>query len=121
MPTFPVLNLQTMKLFVACTHVLLLFFSASAQNCSGYYYLTNSAVEMTTYDKKAKESGKLTYTITNANKTGNTTTASFASEMKDEKGKSISKGAGKYKCSGGILFRSEEHTSELQSQSNLVC
>jgi hypothetical protein len=104
MPTFPVLNLKTMKLFVACIHVLLIFFSASAQNCSGYYYLTNSAVEMTTYDKKAKESGKLTYTITNVNKTGNTTTASFASEMKDEKGKSISKGAGKYKCSGGNLF-----------------
>ena len=59
---------------------------------------------MTTYDKKAKESGKLTYTITNVNKTGNTTTANFASEMKDEKGKNISKGAGKYKCSGGILL-----------------
>jgi len=93
-----------MKLFVAAICTFLFFISASSQNCSGYYYLTNSAVEMTTYDKKAKESGKITYTISNINKTGDATTANFTSEMKDEKGKSISKGAGKYKCSGGNLF-----------------
>ena len=66
--------------------------------------MNNSTVEMTTYDKKAKESGRLTYTISDLIKTGNATTASFVSEMVDEKGKSISKGVGKYKCSGGILF-----------------
>jgi|SRR3989337_583916 len=93
-----------MKLLVACIHALIFFFSASAQNCSGYYYLANSTVEMTTYDKKAKESGKVTYTISNINKTADATTASFTSEMKDEKGKNISKGTGKYKCSGGNLF-----------------
>jgi hypothetical protein len=93
-----------MKLLVAfvCTFLLLAF--THAQPCSGYYYLTNGTVEMTTYDKKAKENGKITYTISNVNQTGNTTSASFASEMKDEKGKSLSKGAGKYKCSDGILF-----------------
>jgi hypothetical protein len=93
-----------MKLFVAAICTFLFFISTSAQNCSGYYYLTHSAVEMTTYDKKAKESGKITYTISNINKTGDAITADFTSEMKDEKGKSISKGAGKYKCSGGNLF-----------------
>lgn len=93
-----------MKLFVAFICTFLLFSFTHAQNCSGYYYLANGAVEMTTYDKKAKESGKIIYTISNVNQTGNTTSASFASEMKDEKGKSLSKGSGKYKCSNGILF-----------------
>jgi len=93
-----------MKLFVSCLCILFVSFTTTAQDCAGYYYLTNSTVEMTTYDKKAKESGKLTYTISDVNKTSTATTASFASEMKDEKGKSISKGAGKYKCSGGNLF-----------------
>src|SRR2546430_3060849 len=30
-------------------------------------------------------------------------------------------GAGKIACNQGLYHRSEEHTSELQSQSNLVC
>lgn len=93
-----------MKTFLACFMALLFFSIASAQTCSGYYYLTNSQVEMTTYDKKAKESGKLTYTISDINKKGAETTASFVSEMKDEKGKTLSKGSGKYKCNGGALF-----------------
>ncbi len=93
-----------MKTFLACFITLLSFANASAQNCSGYYYLTNSQVEMTTYDKKAKESGKLTYTISGVNKNGAEITAGFVSEMKDEKGKSLSKGSGKYKCNGGNLF-----------------
>ena len=93
-----------MKSFIACAAALFLASAAFPQNCSGYYYLSNSSVVMTTYDKKAKESGKVTYTISNIDKTGNAITANFVSEMLDEKGKSISKGTGKYKCSGGNLF-----------------
>ena len=94
----------SMKSLIISVTALVIFISGAAQNCAGYYYLTNSEVEMTTYDKKAKESGKIVYTISGVNKNGNETTASFLSEMKDEKGKSLSKGAGKYKCSNGSLF-----------------
>jgi hypothetical protein len=93
-----------MKLLVAGFCMSLVSFSSTAQDCSGYYYLTNSTIEMTTYDKKAKENGKLTYLISAVSNSGNTTTANFISEMKDEKGKTISKGTGKYKCSGDNLF-----------------
>jgi hypothetical protein len=75
-----------------------------AQDCSGYYYLNNSEVQMTMYDRKAKESGKVTYKISDAAKSGATTTANFTSEVVDEKGKSLSKGAGKYKCAGGAMY-----------------
>jgi hypothetical protein len=59
---------------------------------------------MTIYDKKEKQSGVVTYKITDVNKSGSTTTASFSSEMVDEKGKVTSKGSGKYKCTGGVLY-----------------
>ena len=59
---------------------------------------------MTTYDKKAKESGKITYTVSDVNKSGDAISAHFTSEMIDEKGKTVSKGAGEYKCSGGNLY-----------------
>lgn len=75
-----------------------------AQDCKGFYYLDNSEVQMTMYDRKAKESGKVTYKISDVAKSGATTTANFTSEMVDEKGKSLSKAAGKYKCTGGVLY-----------------
>lgn len=78
--------------------------SVFSQDCSGFYYLSNSTVEMTTFDRKQKESGKVIYTISDINKTGDITTASFSSEIADEKGKIISKGSGVYKCNGGILL-----------------
>ena len=59
---------------------------------------------MTMYDKKQKESGKVVYTITGSAKTGTSTSAAFNSEVFNEKGKSISKSSGKYKCTGGILL-----------------
>jgi hypothetical protein len=93
-----------MKRFTACVATLLLFSSAFSQNCSGYYYLSNSSVVMTTYDKKGDESGKVTYTISDINKSGDGITANFTSEMVNEKGKSLTKGSGKVKCNGGNLF-----------------
>jgi hypothetical protein len=93
-----------MKFFTAVASLLLLLVAGHAQDCSGFYYLSNSEVQMTTYDKKGKESGKVTYTISGVTKSNNTISANFVSQMTDEKGKSLSKGAGKYKCSGGNLF-----------------
>ena len=104
-----------MKFFMPCIAALFLASASFSQNCSGYYYLSNSSVVMTTYDKKANESGKVTYTISDIKKTGDAITANFASEMVDEKGKSISTGSGKYKCSGGNLFI-DARTSMPQEQ-----
>jgi len=61
-------------------------------------------VEMSTYDGKGKDNGKLTYTISNVSKTGSAVTAKFESEMTDKRGKSLSKSSGVYKCDGGTLF-----------------
>jgi hypothetical protein len=64
----------------------------------------NGEAQMTVYDKKGEENGKLTYTISDVSVSGSTTTANFQSEMVNEKGKTLSKGAGKYKCSGGVFY-----------------
>lgn len=106
-----------MKFFASCIIAFLVVSTAFSQNCSGYYYLSNSSVVMTTYDKKAKESGKVTYTITDIKKTGDAITANFTSEMIDEKGKSLSKGSGKYKCTGGNLFIDAKTTMPQEQMS----
>lgn len=93
-----------MRQIITILCLLLCGFVANAQDCSGYYYLTNSSVEMTTYDRKDKESGKVTYTISDIKKSGDMTTANFTANMVDEKGKALSKSSGVYKCSGGSLY-----------------
>ncbi|MER3499560.1 MAG: hypothetical protein C4308_13500 [Chitinophagaceae bacterium] len=75
-----------------------------AQDCKGYYYLTNGEVQLTIFDKKGKESGKLTYTISNSTKTGSVFTADFGSVFVNEKGKVLSEGKGKIKCTGSVLM-----------------
>jgi hypothetical protein len=89
------------KLFISL--ILLPVFSL-AQECKNYYFMTkNSVVEMTVYDKKGKESGKQTWSITDVKKTGASYESTVSSSLTDEKGKEISKGTGIYKCDGGIL------------------
>ena len=75
-----------------------------AQECKGFYYLNNGEVQMTIYDKKSEPNGKMTFTISGVNTTGSTTTANFTSEMVNDKGKTMSKGSGQYKCTSGILY-----------------
>jgi hypothetical protein len=91
----------------AVTFSIMLFFAAiaaCAQNCKGFYYLNNGEVQMTTYDKKGEGTGKLTYTINGVSSSGSSVTANFTSEMVNDKGKTLSKGSGKYKCTNGVLY-----------------
>jgi hypothetical protein len=75
-----------------------------AQDCSNYYYLQNNkTIEMTITNKKGNESGKMTYTISDVKKNGNTTTATINSEFVDAKGKSITKGTNNVKCVSGVM------------------
>jgi hypothetical protein len=92
-----------MKSFLSAA-LILISSALYTQDCKGFYYLNNAEVQMTVYDKKGEVNGKLTYTISGAVKSGNTTSANFTSEMVNEKGKSLSKGAGKYKCADGVLY-----------------
>ncbi|MDP4262674.1 MAG: hypothetical protein Q8941_09100 [Bacteroidota bacterium] len=93
-----------MKTVIFFISLLLAAANSRAQDCKGFYYLNNGEVQMTLYDKKFQESGKLTYTITDASNTGSTATANFTTEMVNEKGKSLSRGSGKYKCTGGVMY-----------------
>ena len=84
--------------FLSVTGVL------SAQDCSNYYYLQNNKIiEMTVTNKNGKESGKMTYTVSDSKKTGSITTATINSEFVDAKGKSITKGTNNVKCENGVM------------------
>lgn len=76
-----------------------------SQDCTGFYYMQNNkTVEMTIKNKKGKETGKITYAISNVQKSGGTVTSTINSEFVDDKGKSISKATNIMKCVGGIIM-----------------
>jgi len=75
-----------------------------SQDCSNYYYLQNNkTIEMTISNNKGKESGKMTYTVSDSRKSGNAVTATINSEFVDAKGKSITKATNNVKCVNGVM------------------
>lgn len=59
---------------------------------------------MTITNKKGKETGKITYAISNVQQTGSTVTSTINSEFVDAKGKLISKATNNMKCVSGIIM-----------------
>ena len=82
----------------------LLTIQSYSQKCDFYYLQNNKVVEMTLRNKKGKETGKIVYTISNVNKSGNTTTSTVNSEMFSDKGKSITKATNTMSCTNGVLM-----------------
>src|SRR6187402_1406258 len=92
-----------MKLPVVFTFLL---FSGNifSQECSSYYFLQNNkTIEMTISNNKGKESGKMTYVVSNSKKSGSSITATIDSEFVDAKGKSITKATNNVKCENGVM------------------
>ena len=94
---------QTMKLITAFAFLLLIG-NLFSQDCSNYYFLQNNkTVEMTITNGKGKESGKMTYVVSNSKKSGSSITAMINSEFVDAKGKSITKATNNVKCENGVM------------------
>jgi hypothetical protein len=75
-----------------------------AQDCSNYYYLQNNKIiEMTISNNKGKESGKMTYVVSNSQNKGSSVTATVNSEFIDTKGKTITKATNSVKCENGVM------------------
>ena len=90
--------------------LLVLFFiigiiSLTAQdNCSKFYPMTEGvSMEYTNYNKKGKVEGISSYQITETNTEGNTTNATMAIILKDEKGKEIYNTDYKLSCTGNMV------------------
>jgi len=85
--------------------LMLASFTSFSQNCDGFYYLQkNKVVEMSITNKKGKEVGKNTYTITDVTKSGGAVSSVVNSEFVDSKGKTISKATNNMKCTGGVMM-----------------
>tara|TARA_R110000782_G_scaffold161119_3_gene253131 strand:+ start:1179 stop:1871 length:693 start_codon:yes stop_codon:yes gene_type:complete len=90
--------------------LLVLFFligilSLTAQdNCSKFYPMTEGvSMEYTNYNKKGKVEGISSYKVTETNTVGNTTNATMAINLKDEKGKEIYSTDYKLSCTGNMV------------------
>ena len=81
--------------------LFLAFDTLFSQDCSNYFFLQkNKTIEMTITNSKGKESGKMIYTISNANSSSSTVNSEFF----DSKGKSITKATNNVKCEGGVMM-----------------
>ena len=58
---------------------------------------------MTISNNKGKESGKMTYSVSDSKKNGSSTTATINSEFVDAKGKIITKATNNVKCENGVM------------------
>lgn len=92
-----------MKCITALT-LFLLGGNLFSQDCANYYYLQNNkTIEMTISNKNGKESGKMTYVVSDTKKSGSAVTATINSEFIDAKGKTISKATNNVKCENGVM------------------
>lgn len=93
-----------MKQLCLLTLMLIIGFYSFTQDCKNYYFMTSNAkVQMTMYDKKGKETGRQTWTITDVKNNGSSYVSTVSSVFTDEKGKEITKSNGTYVCDGGML------------------
>lgn len=58
---------------------------------------------MTISNNKGKESGKMTYIVSDSKKTGNALSSTVNAEFVDTKGKSITKSTNNVKCENGVM------------------
>lgn len=71
------------------------------QDCKSYYFLQNNAeVEMSIYDGNSKLVARNIEKVLNVNRTANVISSNFSTTLKDENGKDLSTGKGKFKCTG---------------------
>jgi len=104
-------------LFVAA---LICYTTSYSQNCSGYYFLQNNkTVEMEIYNKKGEVSGKQIYKVSNVSNSGGTTTADINTQMLNNKGKEIAKGASKMKCENGMMMVDMKMSMPVQPGQNI--
>ena len=79
-------------------------FIAAQDNCSAFYPMNEGvSMEYTNYNKKGKVEGVSTYKVTEANHTGDTTTATMSINLKDNKGKDIYSTSYNLTCTGNMV------------------
>lgn len=79
--------------------------SSYGQDCKNFlFFQKDKTVEITIYNKKGEANGKQVYKISDVSTSGGVTTAKLASEMFNEKGKSLAKANSSVSCNGGVMM-----------------
>ena len=105
-----------MKSFWLTTAWLLLLFTRTTAQCSNFYFLMrNAEVEMTIYDGKGKLTGVQTWKIREIKMDGAGTSSQVESVLVDGEGKEVSRGGGRFRCSGS-LFKADLRMNLPQQQ-----
>ncbi|WP_266203774.1 TapB family protein [Pontibacter kalidii] len=107
-----------------CCLLLLLAVPSQAQtDCSDYQLLReNATYELLSYNHKDKETGRMTYNVTDLNRSGDKLEATIHSQVYDEKGELATEGDFKIGCENGSIWMDMNplmnRQSPMQGQGN---
>ena len=84
---------------------LLLSLQVPAQDCKQFLLLQkNKTIEMSIYNKKGDIAARKVYQVSDVSTSGGTTAGNIATEMFDNKGRSIAKANSTIQCNGGVMM-----------------
>lgn len=93
-----------MKKMILSAIVACLCLPSFAQDCKNYYLLQNNkTIEISSFNKKGKNTGKQVYKISDVKTSGDKVTATLETEFFDKKGKSAATGNAAIECNDGIM------------------
>ncbi|WP_405413045.1 hypothetical protein [Maribacter sp. Asnod1-A12] len=93
-----------MKLIFTLFFLIVITSLYAQDNCSKFYPMNKGvSLEYTNYNKKGKVEGISNYKVTEANHTGDTTTATMSINLKDNKGKDIYSTSYNLTCKGNMV------------------
>lgn len=85
--------------------VLLPFTTPAQSNCADYEMLReNAAYEMTSYDRKDRQTGRVLYEVRDLNRSGNQIEADMHTKVYDDKGKLVTEGNFAIGCDDGSIW-----------------
>jgi hypothetical protein len=94
-----------MKYFLLFVLACALQAAAFAQNCTDYYFMQNNkTVEMSLFNKKGSNTGRIVYNMSNVTQSGSSASSTVKMTFFDDKGKTISEATNNVKCSNGVMM-----------------
>jgi hypothetical protein len=92
------------KIFILFAAIVLYTGNLAYSQCNNYYNLDeDTEFEMTSYDPKGKEEGKMSNKVIKMDQAGNNYTATIKSSLFDKKGKMVQEGEYDMICKDGVM------------------
>ncbi|MCX2742096.1 TapB family protein [Pontibacter anaerobius] len=112
-----------LRLLLMCCLMLLVLPAKAQTACSDYQLLReNAKYELLSYNQRDKQTGRMTYNVTNVDRSGDKVEATIHSQVYDDKGKLATEGDFKVGCENGSIWmdmNSLMNQNQMGAQQNM--